>query len=541
MSRKQTTARGFQILSAAGMINKFLALAYLPIQTAIVGDYGNGLIASGYKIYIFIFSLSNAGLPIAISKMVSEQNALGNYSNSKRILKVGLIFLSILGCFYGSIMALGAGWISKRISQPDAYLMILALSPTFIFTAISSAFRGYFQGNRNMVPTAVSQVIEQLLNSILTVVFAALLIKYGVDKAAAGTTIGTSVGAMVTAFFLAILYLKTRRNIPEIERRNSGTNLSNMAVLKLIALYSLPALIGTVSTCANDLIDSVYGVSRMMSGGIDYVRATELFGIYSNQFQRLINVPLSLTTALSVALIPSISEASATKNYSLLGTRINESFRVLYILIIPCVIGCAALAQPIINFIFFNMHKEGADLIIVGSWIAVLMATLSIQTSVLLGLGKPFVAPINLIVGMLLKIGINYSIIQIPSINIKGAIFGTAIGWFVACLLNHYFIKKYTRISIYYGKYIYKTLIASVLMGVAAYVIFELSNLILKSYITSALLLNDIALFIAIIFAACIYFFLLILSGSLVSEDIIRLPFGTKILHLLNKHKLITK
>ena len=176
MSDKQSTTKGFAILSLAGIINKFLAIAYVSIQTMIVGNYGNGIISAGYKIYTLIYALSNAGIPVAISKLISERSAMEDYKGTKKILKVAGLILVSLGIFFCSVMLLGAGWISKQISQPDAKIMLLALAPTLLFTSISAIFRGYFQGRQNMTPTALSQIIEQALNSILTIVFVALLI-----------------------------------------------------------------------------------------------------------------------------------------------------------------------------------------------------------------------------------------------------------------------------------------------------------------------------------------------------------------------------
>jgi stage V sporulation protein B len=210
---KQTTSKGFFILSFAGIINKILALIYVPIQLHIVGNYGNGIIGAGYKIYIFIYCLSNAGIPAAISKMVSEQIALGKFTNCQKILKTAGSILLIFGIVSSLFLALGAHWISQKIYQPDAYFMIVALSPTFLFTSIASTLKGYFQGRSNMIPTGIAQIIEQALNSLLTIIFVALFIKYGVEMAAMGSTIGTSFGALGSASFLLIVYFKNRRKV----------------------------------------------------------------------------------------------------------------------------------------------------------------------------------------------------------------------------------------------------------------------------------------------------------------------------------------
>jgi len=329
MMDKQTTTNGFAILSLASVINKFLALAYLPIQTMIVGNYGNGIISAGYKIYILIFALSNAGVPVAVSKLISERTALGDFKGAQKIFRIAALILIILGVFFGSIMALGAGWISKQIEQPNATLMLLALSPALLFTSISSVLRGYFQGRQNMIPSAISQVIEGALNSVLTIVFAALLIKYGIEKAAAGTTIGTSLGALGAALFLVFLYKKSKsKRIDEMRSSNyNGTRITNKEVIKQILSYCLPAVLGMIAINASEIIDLKYGVSRMIEGGISNIHATELYGILTNQYQRVLNLPLAITATLPAVLIPAISSAKASGDKSLLYRKISESLK----------------------------------------------------------------------------------------------------------------------------------------------------------------------------------------------------------------------
>jgi stage V sporulation protein B len=186
--KKQTTTKGFAILSMAGIINKVLALVYFPIQLYILGNVGNGIAGAGYNIYIFIFYLSNAGLLNVISKLVSEQIALNNYKNSQKIFKVAGLTLATSGMVFSIFMALGCREIAAINNMPKAYLTVLAVAPAVFFASISSAFKGYFQGFSNVVPTAVSQILEQIVNSTLTIAFMAIFIKYGTIKAAAGTT-----------------------------------------------------------------------------------------------------------------------------------------------------------------------------------------------------------------------------------------------------------------------------------------------------------------------------------------------------------------
>ncbi|HEX2925642.1 MAG TPA: polysaccharide biosynthesis protein [Ruminiclostridium sp.] len=542
MSDKQTTSKGFAILSLAGIINKFLAVAYVSIQTMLVGNYGNGIINAGYNIYIFIYALSNAGIPVAISKLISERSALGDYKGSKKILRIAGLILVCFGVFFCSMMLLGAGWISNQISQPKAKLMLMALAPTLLFTSISALFRGYFQGRQNMTPTALSQVIEQALNSILTIVFVALLVKYGVSMAAAGSTIGTSMGALGAAMFLAFLFFRSRKKrLEEMESSNyDGPQITDKEVLKQILSYCLPAILGMVAVNASNIIDLKFGVSRMIDGGISSVHATALYGILTTQYQKVLNLPLAVTAALPAALIPAISYAKASNNLSMLYHKINESFKVILMITIPSAFGLAVLAKPIITLVIFSTKQnQGADLMQIGSWVMIAMAVIYVQTATLLGVGKALIPPVNMMIGMIFKLAINYFLIAVPSINVKGAVIGTTAGFVITCVLNQIAIKKHTGISVKYVSLVYRPLIASAVMSAAAFGLYVLSDRLLSGIIKSSLLLNDVSLFIAIAAGAGLYAVILLYTKAVEATDIRKLPMGNKISNFLVRRNIL--
>ena len=549
MEKQQSTTKGFAILGMTSVICKFLALVYVPLQTMIIGNYGNGIVNTGYKIYIFIFSLTNAGLPIVISKLVSEQDAVGNYKGSQKILRCAFLVLISLGVLFAIVLAVFSKQIAQEVSQPDAALMLLALAPTFIFTSISCALRGFFQGKQNMVPTAVSQIIEQVLNSILTVVFAWMLIKYGVKYAAAGTTIGTSVGALGAALFLVYIFYQTKGQRRRESRlsRYSGPELSNSAIFKVILLYSLPAILNTVATSANDLIDLSLGVSRMMSSGISHLKATQIFGVYSTQYQRLFMLAIALSAALVTAIIPAISSAKALNDFKMLKRKIVDSYKAIFIVTLPCVAGLTFLAKPIITFVFFsNKLNQGDNFMIAGMWTALFFVIMSIQTAILIGLGKPYIAPFTLIIGMVFKTIINYFLVAIPSINMTGAIIGTAVGWLIACILNEYAINRNLPSKIRYMRLIIIPTIVSVIMGVFALLSYNIIKfmfgLVIHSKTTAAaLIVNDTGVLFAVAVAAFIYLSLMIKSGGINSYDILRLPMGNRLIKLISKIPFLKK
>ena len=266
--------------------------------------------------YLFLYSLSNAGLPNAISKLVSEQSARGNFRAAQKILRCAFLVLLTLGVIVALSIALGANQIAtKLLDDPDASLMLLTISPTLIFTSVSCAFRGYFQGRQNMVPVAISNVIEQLLNSVFTVLFAWILVKYGLRYGAAGTTIGTLIGGIGAAVFLCVFFFRISQRQLKREIKHTDPNapqISTSQVYRQILRYSLPAILNTVAVCAASLIDSFNCKTRLVASHV-YTQesALALFGIYSYQYQRLFTLAIAFSTALVTAMIPSISEALA--------------------------------------------------------------------------------------------------------------------------------------------------------------------------------------------------------------------------------------
>ena len=557
MFEKQSTAKGFAILGLAGIINKIFAVIYVPILTLIIDDFGNGIYNAGYMMYLLVFVITNTGIPIAISKLVSEQIALGNHKDAHRTLEISGVMLIALGFITSVLTAVFARWLSNAVGWPEAYLIILALSPTMFFTAISGAFRGYFQGRSNMFPTGVSQIIEQLLNSILTIVFAWVMLKYGVqyaithgihdenkirlislEFAAAGGTVGTSVGAMGSVCFLIILYLKSKRSI--LKEIQESLNLevihkTSKEIAQRVLKYAIPITLGSVAVYTANLIDLKYTKSRLISAGFSQYDASSLYGILTTQYQKILNIPLSVAAALAAAIIPTVSAAAAIKDINSLSRKINESFKAILMVTIPAAIGLAILAKPIIT-VLFPRNVHGWDLMMIGSGVLVLISVVQIQTAILQGIGKTHLPTIHMIMALIIKIIINYNLIAVKSINIKGAVIGSAVCYCFAGVLNHISIMKYTKVSLAYKKVLNRPLIASLLMGVIVIGSYKVLEFLLHFLIPSSYLLNLVSLMIAILVGFIIFFISMIYIKGITPEDIKRLPMGNKINNYINRY-----
>ena len=242
--KTQSTTKGFAILSAAGIIVKLLSLLYIPFLKEIITLNGSGIYQASYKVYVWIYVIANSGIPVAISKLVSEYMALKHYKDAVKSFKMARFMMLVIGTVLSLLMFILAEPLARLVKFEDAKLAIMALAPTIFFTSIVSSYRGYFQGRGNMTPTAISQILEQIINTIFTLVFAAAFMKYGVAAGCAGATLGTSVGSFVAAIYLIIVYERNKIiRVPVGTKELDKSHYTNKQLFRRIVHYGLPLVI----------------------------------------------------------------------------------------------------------------------------------------------------------------------------------------------------------------------------------------------------------------------------------------------------------
>ncbi|NMM63164.1 polysaccharide biosynthesis protein [Clostridium sp. P21] len=527
--KEQSTTKGFAILSAAGMMVKVLSLLYIPFLIMIIDNEGYGIYGATYQVYAFMFVITNSGIPVAISKLISELTAVGNYKDAVKSFKIARFILLILGILMSLIMFIFAKPLAELVKYNKAYLSLLTLSPAILFTSVASAYRGYFQGRANMTPTAVSQVIEQVMNTIFSLAFAAYFVKFGLEAGCAGATIGTSVGALISAVFLMYYYERNKKfKVPKGYFNEEIRRFTTKQLIRKIIKYGVPITICVGMTYAGNLVDVYNTKARLMAGGITDVNASILAG-FLFKYQSLLNVPIAIISSLSAAILPAISGAIAVKNKKLARDKINYSFRLCFLIAVPCAVGLASLSDPIYNMLKF---RGGAFIMAYGSIVLVLMAIMQIQTTILQGIGKLFTSTFYSVIGIVFKIVSNYFLIAIPKINILGAVAGSIIGFAIPIILNHRIIKKSLNLKLSLLVHSVKPIIASILMGVLAFGTHYALNF-LFSFIHKGYFSNMIATVIAIGVAVVIYGFGLVLLGGIRREDLNLLP--SKLTRLIPK------
>ncbi len=547
--KRQNTSKGFAILSAASFICKLLAFVYLPIQTMLVHDTGNGVISAGYKLYCFILGLTYAGLPVIISKFVSERVEIGDYTGSRLVFRSAFSLMFLFGVAAALFTYFGAGFLADWSSMAESKMMFQFFAPTFLFTSVSCSLRGYFQGRQNMTPTAVSQVIEQLINSVLTVALEILFFNYAVRAnlstityAAAGSAAATALAAAGSAAFLAFLFLVVHRRQRLEEYRSEtyeGEKLRTPAVYKRILTFSIPAIVSCIAVSAIDIVDTRSCVA-LLTKNFSYQEAYALFGIYSTKFQRLLTLPALFVTPLVTAMLPSLAAARSRGDHKYFSDKVRECFRLNYLVVMPIVAGMTFLARPVLTVIFASQN-EGALMVVLFSWTAILNTVQSIQTGVLIALDRPMIPPVTMILGVIVKAVCNYVLIPIPSINIYGSAFGGALAFIVAIALNQYFIDKDIKYKQKRFGYILKPTAASAAMGLLCLALYSVLVILFKGVSKSSVVVSDLAMMFTIPFGAVVYFIILAYTGGIKADDIIKLPMGARINRLIMKIPFLRK
>ncbi len=476
-----------------------------------------------YPIYSGLLIISTAGIPIAVSKLVSENLAVKNYYGALRVFKVALIILTISGLTISLTLFLGAEYIVKYITRdPRALLPILSISPAIFFVAVMSTFRGFFQGQQTMIPTGASQIIEQFSRVFVAFFLAVILLPRGLEYAAAGATFGAVAGAVFGLLFLLIMYFKQKQKFTQqINSQRVKKHIAITEVLYDIAFLAVPITLGNLVLPLISILDLTIVPQRLHIAGFTTERATALYGQLTGMATPLTHIPAIITISLAVSLVPSISEALALNNRGIIKRNSNLAIRLTLILGLPAAVGLYILAEPITALLFRNVEAAAA---LKGMAFSVVFITLyQTSTGILQGLGKTMLPVKNMIFGAIIKIVLTWVLTALPLIHIRGAAWATVMGFAISSLLNINQVHKLTGLKFDYGRYIIKPTTAVAVMGVMVYYIYAYTNQVLKA-LYSPNISNAAATFLSIAAGVLFYGIMLFVTGTVTSEDLHLIP-----------------
>jgi stage V sporulation protein B len=469
MDKRQSFLRGAVVLSVAGALSKVLGAIYRIPLARLLGGEGMGLYQMAYPIYTTILALATAGVPVAISVLVSRKETAGLTGDSRKIFKVSLVILFIFGLILTLLVMQSAGFIAEKIlKDPRAYYPIIAVAPAILLSGLMSVFRGYFQGHQSMVPTAVSQVLEQLFRVTAVLLLAFYLFPRGLAYSAAGATFGAVVGGVAGLLVLIVFYLR----FPSHQNKSakliySGTSSAQLA--REMVTLAIPVSFGAVVLPLVQMLDAVIVPGRLMAIHYTTSQATALYGQLSGMAAVLISLPTIFTIAIATSLVPAVSEALARQDQELLKDRINYGIRAGMIISLPCAAGLFTLAFPICDLLYAT-PEAGIPLEPL-AFSCIVLAAFQLSSAGLQGMGRPEIAMRNLVIIGILKVILNYTLTSIPHLNIQGAAIGTVTAFMVGSLLNLIYLQRLTGIN-YEFKRLAKLSFITLIMGIGVKIIF---------------------------------------------------------------------
>lgn len=521
-------------LSASGIIVRVIGVLYGIPLTNIIGDLGNGYYSSAYNIYSIILLVCSYSIPMAVSKIMSEKIALREYATAHRVFKCSLMYVSLVGgiaCFVSLIFA------PKLVDVPEAVLAMRILAPTIFFSGILSVLRGYFQAQNTMIPTAVSQIIEQLLNAVFSVSIAYLWVKiftgnkdtvvaqYGAAGAAAGTGAGVIAGLLFAGFTYAVYYPIYKQRFLNRCKKQA---VEYRQIFKVILYMVTPVILSTCIYNMSTVVDMklFYKISSWKQDDIN--NTVRVFGIFSRKYLPLANVPIAIASSMVSALVPQISTSYVKREFAEVKNKIKNAVQVSMMFIIPAACGLAVLAKPIIILLYGNADNIAINLLRYGSIGIVFSGFSTVFNGVLQGTGKPHIPMKNAAIALVVQTGVLAVLMLSTELKVYALLVATTLYVIIISILNY----REIRIVLGYRQELKKTfiipLISAGFMCLCVVLVNFLLNYIIGNLGIGGRSKSAFEVVVSLVVAVIAYFsaFLLLGDGK---EEIRKVPFLGKI------------
>ncbi len=527
------------ILAMAGIICRIIGILYRSPLAAVIGDEGNGYYGSAYNIYTIILLISSYSIPSAISKVIAGKLAVKEYKNAQRIFHCAFIYVIVVGGFASLFTFFAAGLLVEQ----NAVIVLRVFAPTIFFSGLLGVLRGYFQAHRTMVQTSYSQIIEQILNAIISILAAYLLKQTVLDKdattqavyGAMGSALGTGAGVLIALAFMWFVYGYNKKYIHKRLQKDISKNvLSYSEIFGIIFSLVTPFILSTfIYNFSTSLDETIYRKILKLVKDVDVAQIATWYGIYSGKAVVISNIPIAIASAMSAAMIPSISAKFATGDKEGTRGKVHTAILATMLIAIPAAVGMGVLAKPVVSFLFPGQSSldMAADLLRVLSVTVVFYSLSTLTNAVLQGIGKVNIPVINAFVALIIQTIVLVPCLWFTDLNLYSLAIATIVYSLLMCILNGIAVRK----SLDYHQKVLKVFVlplaASVVMAAVAYGVYTLCYLLLKS--------NMVSLILAVILAACVYGILILKLRVLDKEDIYAMPKGAKLAKILEKMHLI--
>ncbi len=445
---QKSIVSGMTVLSIVGLICKIVGALYRIPLAWLIGDEGMGTYQLVFPTYNMLLTISSAGLPVAISRMVSFTLAKDDPRNAKRIFRIALCMLAALGLISMMLMIVMSPALAVRSGDVSTQPGFVAIAPALLLVCIMSALRGFMQGQQNMVPTAISQLIEQVGKVFVALPLAWWGMRVSVAYAAAGVLLGTSIAEGAALLYMIFVYHRQKKQFDLREQNPDEALMGGKTLVQRLLSLSIPITLGACIVPIAGFIDSGLLLNRLVDAGIERSEALGLYGRYSGYVLTLINVPTALATAIAMSLVPSISSAMAKGDGHQMRRQSALGLRLAFVVGLPCSVGMSMLSRQCLDLIYHFDTPEAlqitANLLSISSMTIVLFTVVQATSGILQGLRKQRIPMYTLMIGVAVKVFLNYTLIGIPQINIYGAPIASLACYTLSMLPNLYFVYKYT-------------------------------------------------------------------------------------------------
>lgn len=533
-----TLVKNASFLMIAALISKIIGLIYKSPLSSTMGKESFGCFQFAQNVYFILLMIASFSIPQAVSKIMAERLAFKRYRDAQRIFKGALLYAVIVGGAVAVFCIVGAP-ILVPDGMANARLALQFLAPTIFISGILGVFRGYFQAYRNMLPTSISQILEQIAVAVVALVMANFMVHHFADAkpdvlrswSAAGATLGTGAGVLTALIFMLFVYQVNKKTIQrKIARDKVSVDESYKDVMKIIVMIVAPIILSAFLYNVNGYINSMIYTSVSELKGL---KGSVVEGFYAECgfFLTIINIPLTLSSTAPTSMMPEVSGAYARGDLKTAKEKIDKATWLSMFISIPCTVGLFALAGPITALLFPSTDGTAGFLMMLGVVTVIMNGMSNISNGVLQGIGKANIPMIHAAIALVFDVVVVTVLMFVTDFGIYNVVLAMIVYALVMCILNDRALKKELHYQNPWKTAYLPALFAAVPMGIAAFVVYQVIYMMTKALPGG----NLLALIPAIGLGACIYFLLYLYFAKPGEEELAGLPGGRKLIQITRK------
>ena len=548
--KKQRTNFALQaaILAAASIISKLIGMIYnIPFANILEAE-GNGYYGKAQTVYYLILLIATFSIPQAVSKIMAEKIEKGEYKNVKRIFDVSMMYVFVVGLIAAVITYVGAPYFVS----PSAVLSLRVLAPTLFLSGFASVYRGYYQAYGNMVPTSISQIIEQIFNAVFSIGMAVLFMHIAVSMGeaaskqmygAAGGTVGTGAGVLAGLIYMMTLFHRDNSELKErMENDHTNSLMTYKEAIKLLLMIATPIIFSSFIYNVNGTLDMKMHEAILKSKGFSEKYYSEQYGLYSRYYLVLANIPIAMASAVASTVIPRVSANHAIGDIKECRNSISKALQLTMVLTIPCAVGFMTLGRQIISLLYPSLSTESTDiaaqLLLYGGISIIFYGFSSVLNGVLQGIGKVNFPVVSASTALVFHIILLYILLKYTDIGTLSFIAATLLYVVIIVCMNYWKLRQYLEYRVDWKNIVFVPLMAAICMSVVTFFAYHVMYFII-SRVAGAYIGNAISTVVAIVSAALTYCMWLIKLGGYTEETLRSFPKGDKIAGFAKKCHLI--